>query len=388
MIWRPSNRPRQLQKRPGHCAAGTTGQLARSMRRCSHADKDEWRGRTVLASSVPAPLSLSAASRPLHAALDIWPRSPVRQERRDHGPGSAAGRRTRGPSPRCRPGRRRSSAASQRRQPSTTMCESWAIAIAKSVGSSTRPGPPASAYAARMTRRPPRLRRRTRRGPRRAPGTGRRGRRCRSRRRRGRRRACAGRCRPRGRDGTSGGRAADRRGTPPGRPAPGRSASSSSANGARRPRSVVDELGPSHRPDRLGVPRVEADRAREVDTVESATQRAARPPPDRGPDPLSWRSTQPWSLTRAPPQTAMTSPVRVRRTAGVAMPAASTASWNAAPSSSSATSSSATSPTCLTAQLPRSVSSRQIEPSRPLATGPPDSRPHDPRSNASRMHGT
>ena len=84
----------------------------------------------------------------------------------------------------------------------------------------------------------------------------------------------------------------------------------------------------------------------------------------------------------------MTSRARVRRTAGVEMPAASTASWNAAPSSSSATSSSPASPTRLTAQLPRSVSNRQIQPSRPLATGPLDSRPDDPRSNASRMHGT
>jgi hypothetical protein len=41
-----------------------------------------------------------------------------------------------------------------------------------------------------------------------------------------------------------------------------------------------------------------------------------------------------------------------------------------------------------TAQLPRSVSSRQMEPSRPLATGPSESRPHDPRSNTARMDGT
>ena len=98
------------------------------------------------------------------------------------------------------------------------------------------------------------------------------------------------------------------------------------------------------------------------------------------------RSTQACSLTRTPPQSAMTSPARVRRTAGVEMPAASTASWNSAPSSSSATSSAV--PTSLTAQLPRTASNRQIEPSRPLATGPLESRPHDPRSNASRMPGT
>ena len=43
-------------------------------------------------------------------------------------------------------------ATSQRRQPSSRMCVSWAIAIEKSVGVSTRPGPPASAYASRIAR--------------------------------------------------------------------------------------------------------------------------------------------------------------------------------------------------------------------------------------------
>jgi hypothetical protein len=38
--------------------------------------------------------------------------------------------------------------------------------------------------------------------------------------------------------------------------------------------------------------------------------------------------------------------------------------------------------------VPRSVSSRQMELSRPPATGPSESRPHDPRSNAARMDGT
>ena len=34
----------------------------------------------------------------------------------------------------------------------------------------------------------------------------------------------------------------------------------------------LDQLGPSHRPDRLRVPRVDADRAREVDTVEAGDE--------------------------------------------------------------------------------------------------------------------
>src|SRR4051794_404453 len=56
------------------------------MRRCSHADKDEWGGRSVLASSVPAPLLYRPLAAAALGALDIWPGS-VGQERRDHGPG-------------------------------------------------------------------------------------------------------------------------------------------------------------------------------------------------------------------------------------------------------------------------------------------------------------
>src|SRR4051812_43861909 len=80
---------------PGLCMTVPAGNRSRSsdedssgavMRRCSHADKDEWGGRSVLASSVPAPPSLSAARGRCARGLDIWPGS-VRQERRDHGPG-------------------------------------------------------------------------------------------------------------------------------------------------------------------------------------------------------------------------------------------------------------------------------------------------------------
>ena len=166
----------------------------------------------------------------------------------------------------------------------------------------------------------------------------------------------------------------------------GTSASSSSANGARRARSA--SMSSDHRAAPTGSV---YQGSRPIAPAKSTRWRPATNRPTSTGSRFgsgSWRSTQAWSLTRTPPQSAISSPARVRRSAGVGTPAASAASWNAAPSSSSASSAAGTSPTCLIAQLPLSVSSRQIEPSRPLATGPSESRPHDPRSNAARIDAT
>ena len=163
----------------------------------------------------------------------------------------------------------------------------------------------------------------------------------------------------------------------------GSSASSSSANGARRSRSA-----PTSSDHRAAPTGSVYHGSTPIEPAKSTRWRPATNCPTATGSRFgsaSWRSTQACSLTRTPPQSAMTSPARVRRTAGVGMPAASAASWNAAPSSSSAS-------LVVADLLDRPARAlgiqRQIEPSRPLATGPSDSRPHEPSSNASRMHRT
>ena len=193
----------------------------------------------------------------------------------------------------------------------------------------------------------------------------------------------SGRCRPRGRDGRCGGRGAGRRATPPWRPAPGRAHRARRRTARSRARSAPTSSDQRAAPTGSVVPGVDADVPAKSTRWRLATN---RPTVHRVEVRVRVAQVHPGVTTLTP--SAITSPAGVRRGAGVGTPAASAASWKAAPSISSASSAAGTSPTCLTAQLPDSASSRQIEPSRPLATGPSESRPHDPRSNAARIDGT